>query len=201
MLVKTRTNGTESVLALCLVLLLFGSACTSTSIQGGESRFDAASVSLPNEDAGELDASASTWAELHRDFFGPTGQASCAGDGACHGAPSQPGAMASGYVCPEGRDACYAGITNPAAHLVKLSSSGLASDTDLHRILRKSDGTGIMPKRPEFVFSREDMARIDAWILRGAPNDAPADASTDAALDGSGEGGQDRDGSLDGGDD
>jgi hypothetical protein len=44
--------------------------------------------------------------------------------------------------------------------------------TSLYIVLRKSDGTGIMPKRPEtVVFSPDDMARIATWLRRGAPND------------------------------
>jgi hypothetical protein len=56
--------------------------------------------------------------------------------------------------------------------------------TGLHIILRKSDGTGIMPKRPEFVFADADMRRIDAWIASGAPEDAPdASAPSDGGRD------------------
>ncbi len=162
--------------------LIAALGCSATSTSGGEPRFDAAPPPPPSPAA--LDASTNsnadvdagtTWADLHRDFFGATGRASCAGDGACHGAANQPGAKATGYVCAGGRDECYAGIVNERTKLVVPGDTTTpANKSFLHLVLRKSDGTGLMPKRPpEFFFTVGDMARIDAWIQRGAPNDSP----------------------------
>lgn len=158
------------------------SCSASTSIQGGEARFDAAPPLAPTD--GGDHGSGDTWVDLYRDFFGPSGRASCAGDGRCHGALDQPGAKASGYVCASGRDECYAGIVNGKTKLVVVGNTTTpAKDTLLHQILRKSDGKGIMPKRPEFVFTDADMARIDAWIRRGAPDDAPIPQSSTLSPD------------------
>ena len=139
---------------------------------GGEPRFDAA-PSATALDGGRDTGTGSTWAALYESFFGPRGVASCAGDGHCHGAAEQEGAQVSrGYVCPPDRDGCYRGITNPTTKLVVPGDMTTPPEqTGLHIVLRKTSGGGIMPKRPEFAFTPEDMARIHEWIRRGAPND------------------------------
>jgi hypothetical protein len=111
------------------------------------------------------------FSELYRDYFGPTGVASCAGDGACHGSAHQDGALASGYVCGDTASACRASIVR--AGLVSREGAALVEATRLYQILRKPDGRfGSMPKRPEtLTFSKEDMARIGSWIDAGAPDD------------------------------
>lgn len=179
----SRLSFVGATVTSCVIAAL---GCSATSTSGGEPRFDAAPPSPPSppSPAVVLDSSTdanvdvdagTTWVDLHRDFFGPTGRASCAGDGACHGAANQPGAKATGYVCAGGRDECYAGIVNERTKLVIPGDTTTpANKSFLHLVLRKSDGTGLMPKRPpEFVFTVGDMARIDAWIQRGAPNDSP----------------------------
>lgn len=170
-----------SVAVSIAALAALACACSDAKVNGGDARFDAAAPTGP---AGPGVSGGSTWAELYRDYFGPTGRASCAGDGACHGSSDQPGAQASGYVCAGGQDGCYSGITNPKTRLVVPGDTTTPPEkTGLHIILRKSDGTGIMPKRPEFVFADADMRRIDAWIASGAPNDAPNGADASAPSD------------------
>ncbi|MBK6695530.1 MAG: hypothetical protein IPG50_25450 [Myxococcales bacterium] len=189
---RRRASYGFSMMALAAV-----SACVDekTTPSGGGDRFDAAAPPsaapvVRATDAGDGAAArptGSSFEELFRDYFGATGQATCAGDGACHGAADQPGAIASGgYICPPtSRDECYAGITNKQTQLVIPGDTTTpVASRYLHVILRKSDGTGIMPKRPPFVFDELDMARIDAWLLRGAPNDdAKSAAATDAGGD------------------
>lgn len=122
----------------------------------------------------EVDAGATsegtgvTFTDLYRDFFGPTGKATCAGDGSCHGGEAEPGALASGFICNADKARCQATM---AQELV--GTSGLANPkaSFLYAILRKSSG-GRMPKRPEsYVFSDASLERIQTWIANGAKND------------------------------
>jgi hypothetical protein len=158
-------------------------ACTATPTEeGGTSRFDAApetvaddggSVCTEDTDAGSSD----TWTSLYQDYFGPTGKASCAGTGVCHGDTSQAGYQGSGYVCPPTAAQCYAGITATAAGLVTPGPPVSDPTTaGLYGVLRKCAGGGSMPKEPATVFfTAGDMARIGAWIQAGAPDDSPDD--------------------------
>lgn len=77
-------------------------ACSSATgtVKGGEPAFDAAP---PNVETPQLEGGAGghTWTDLYRDYFGPTGVASCQGNGSCHGDPSQSGALTlPHFVCP-----------------------------------------------------------------------------------------------------
>jgi hypothetical protein len=125
------------------------------------------------------------WQDLYTCYFGPSGKASCASQGVCHGAPDQAGAQLSGFVCGPSRDACWQGIT-PIASLLPHSTDG--TQTVLYGSLRKQDGTGLMPCTPisrslpdggttttcgtssagNYVFTPDDLARIVAWIQEGA---------------------------------
>ncbi len=150
--------------------------CSAASNEeGGNPKFDAAP---PNggDDAGSCSAAedagtSDTWSSLYLDYFGPTGKASCAGTGVCHGDTTQAGYKASGYVCGGTADECYTGITASAAGLLTPISD--PTGTELYAVLRKcSTGTGTMPQSPASVyFTTGDMARIAAWIQAGAPND------------------------------
>jgi hypothetical protein len=160
------------------------------TVSGGDLRFDAAPPTAPLVvDAAAVDlclqpdsgsAGETTWSALYRDYFG--GGAACAGTGACHGAATQPGALASGgYVCPRGdATACFDGITNPKAHDLDpsavLVNVGNPEGSGLYQILRKVNGTmslgqNQMPQKPECYFSERDMARILTWMRNGAKND------------------------------
>ncbi len=153
-----------------LALAACGCSAATGSVTGGEPLFDAGV-------SGDVDAGVVTFTELYASFFGPTGKASCAGDGACHGAADQPGAQAtastaypSGYVCAPDQARCYAAMTG--AGLTATGGGGGAEQSTLYTILRKTGGGGSMPKRPTTVaFSPTEMARIRAWIAAGAKND------------------------------
>lgn len=159
-----------ATVASCACFISCGDASQTTS--GGEPRFDAAaggSAPLACEDKGT--AGPSTWSSLYADYFGPTGKASCAGDGQCHGGADQPGAKATGYVCAPNASACYETVTKSRI-VVAGDTTTPPEQSLLHVVLRKCDGTGIMPKRPaSVVFSPSDMERIHNWLRKGAPND------------------------------
>jgi hypothetical protein len=147
----------------------------SDSGTGGADVGDASTdVDRPEEraDAG----SGATFTDLYRDFFGPTGQASCAGDGLCHGSPEKAGAKgSSGFVCGIEKTACWTSMTTGASALVTSADATNPSTSTLVLTLRhrRPDGAviGNMPKRPLYVFSVASMQRITAWIAAGARND------------------------------
>jgi hypothetical protein len=173
--------GLRGFAAGTLVLL---TACTNASPteEGGDPRFDASPPASdpppaldsgacgdPNADAGFGQA----WSDLYRDYFGPSGIASCAGTaGACHGEPTGLGAQSSNYVCAGGVSGCYDGITNKAAGIVTVGdTTDDPTNSGLYAVLRKACIGGSMPKQPASVtFSPADMKRITGWIGAGAPN-------------------------------
>jgi hypothetical protein len=160
-----------------LITLAFLAACTNATSteEGGDPRYDAAPTPAPEGDGGNTTTDAGhAWSDLYRDYFGPTGAASCAGtSGQCHGDTSSLGYQASDYVCPGSASACYAGITSPQAGLVPVNdTTGDPTLTSLYATLRKEGGGGEMPKEPaSFSFTPSDMKRITDWIQAGAPND------------------------------
>jgi len=126
---------------------------------------DAAPVPVFTLDAG------ATWSALYRDYFGPTGVASCAGDGNCHGGTSQRGYQVSQYLCPPsgGKAGCFAGITSQGdggANLILPDAS--FSDDLLSQILCQGQGVGMMPLGCTYTFTPVDMTRIGDWVAAGA---------------------------------
>lgn len=129
--------------------------------------------SAPEElvDAG----SGTAWTDLYRDLFGPTGGASCAGTGMCHGSAGESGALGSqGYVCAS-REGCRESMLSAETLIVQASDSNAPERSSLVATLRRRSGTGTivgtMPKRSQYVFSRQSIARIETWIRNGAPDD------------------------------
>jgi hypothetical protein len=120
-------------------------------------------------DAGDR-GSGSTYTDLYRDFFGPTGLASCTARSICH-VPNGTGALTSGFTCAPDRNACFSSMTTV---LVPPGSSASPEHAELYRILRKAPptpGSGPMPRNSAFAFCPDDLARIEAWIAAGTPND------------------------------
>jgi hypothetical protein len=155
-----------------------GCATATGEITGGEARFDASEpLSTLEIDGGPL-STGHSWAELYGDYFGNP-RASCAGNGSCHGDANQPGSQDSNYVCPPNdKDACYTSMTSIAAALV--TTSDPASSPLTASVLRHADGSaGNMPKSPAYGFTATDLARIQAWIAAGAPNDEPVDGGSE----------------------
>lgn len=176
--------GPRTVLLVTGAAALAACADASGEVRGGDPRFDAAPPGpAPEEDAAAdagpfpedlLDAgTGATWTDLYRDLFGPTGGASCAGDGLCHGSADQAGAVASGFVC-DSQAGCRASMLGNSG-LVKSADFTAPQQSFLATIVRRrrSDGSllGSMPKRPAYVFSRASMERIQTWIQNGAPDD------------------------------
>jgi len=143
-----------------------------------EAASDAGSEASGPVDAGidapiVVEAGLQTWSSLYRDYFGPGGHASCAGDGMCHGGPMQPGYANSGFLCPKGdaSTACWTGITSQdadgGAGLIT-PDAGFAADY-LDQVLCQDDGLeGEMPKFCSYSFSAYDLARIGDWVNAGA---------------------------------
>jgi hypothetical protein len=178
------THATATALAILGCAVAFSACATATGdVQGGEPRPDTGeqgATQPPPPPACVIDAmtgSGTTWSDLYRDFFGPTGKASCAGNGTCHGDATQQGAKSSGgYVCAGDKVACRASLLSDDTGLIQLprdqtepEASGLVQE--LRR--RKPDGSvvGLMPKTPECVFESAAIDRIETWIKNGAPND------------------------------
>jgi hypothetical protein len=167
-------------------------ACATATgeVTGGESLYDGAVAPAPEVDSGPVDSDTpegstkdaadanlppATWTELYKDYFGPAGAASCAGNGTCHGDMSQLGYMTSGYLCPPAdQNGCYTGIVSPSAGLVMPGNGVPFPMTYLYTVIRKSVGTNIaldMPKSPVYSFTPDDIARISSWVAAGAKND------------------------------
>ena len=166
---------------LVLAALLFGcSSSSSTDADAGDSHDgskDAGADSFVAQagfDSGPVFTieAGTTWSSLYRDYFGPAGQASCAGDGNCHGSVSEPGYARSHFLCPTdgGLTQCYAGMTSlgdGGANLV-LPAGGFSAD-ELNMILCQDDGNvGVMPLECSYIFTPIDIERIADWVNAGA---------------------------------
>jgi hypothetical protein len=108
------------------------------------------------------------FSDLYRDFFGPSGQASCSARSICH-VPGGTGAQTSGgYVCAPDESSCWASMTST---IVPDGGSTTPEQTTLYVVLRKAPptpGSGPMPRNSTFAFCPDDLARIRSWIAAGA---------------------------------
>lgn len=150
--------------AAAAVLLIVGSSC------GGH---DPAGPST--DGSGEP---GTRWQDLYASYFGTTGQASCSQKpGACHGVASDLGVSTSGFVCGMTSDSCWQGVTHSIDTHQALVPPGVtdATQTILWAALYKGAPLGAaannMPQNLSYTFSASDLARIRAWIEKGAPND------------------------------
>lgn len=111
----------------------------------------------------------STFADLYRDFFGPTGLASCSARSICH-VPGGTGMQTSGgYQCAPDEPTCWASMI--ASTVVPEGGSATPEQTTLYLVLRKAPptpGSGPMPRNSAFAFCPADLARITTWIEAGA---------------------------------
>jgi hypothetical protein len=156
-----------------MVTALFLAACGAEGTRPTEASSADVQTGPPPEDS--VDAgSGITWTDLYRDLFGPSGQASCAGDGGCHGAAESSGSVPSGFVCASKGD-CRASILSADSSLVLPGDSSAPARSQLVATLRRRSATGgiigLMPKSPAYVFSHDSINRIEAWIRNGAPDD------------------------------
>lgn len=149
---------------------------TPTSpIDAGTAAEEDASTEVDRPEEREDAGTGATFTDLYRDLFGPTGKASCAGDGLCHGAPEKAGAKgSSGFVCSDATT-CWTTLTTGGSALVTASDASSPTTSALYLTLRhrRDDGSivGNMPKRPLYVFSSASMDRVTTWIRNGAKND------------------------------
>ncbi|HSY21186.1 MAG TPA: hypothetical protein VK841_03680 [Polyangiaceae bacterium] len=119
------------------------------------------------------------WADLYRCYFGATGIANCGQSDSCHQTSAGVGTESSGFVCGQTADSCWRGMTSSSLSFFSpiVPTDGGPPDVTsvtLWSVLRKTSGQGLndMPYAPTtVVFAAPDMARIAAWIQRGAPND------------------------------
>lgn len=153
--------------AVGLVLLLASSFC------GGNDDL------APGGDDGGVDASQATrWQDLYKTYFGMNAQASCSQNpGACHRAVSDLGVATSGFVCGTTSDSCWQGMTQGQPGHAALVPAGAAdaTQTPLWAALYKGAPNGgavsnNMPQNLSYTFTMGDLARIQAWIQSGAPN-------------------------------
>ncbi len=154
------------------------SGCTDATgtVRGGELLLvDQTMNAACAADAGD------TWTSLYGCYFGPTGKASCAALPECHGLATGLGGS-FGFVCGPTQESCYEGFT----HFPFGSDAGaaLSAGTIRRNYLRAPGNLGTMPCNPSsgavicspsdpgnaYAFTRDDIARIDAWIDGGAQN-------------------------------
>lgn len=157
-------------------LALMGCGDATGDVEGGADRFDAAAPTTPgptDEICGGADGgTGATFTDLYRDVFGPTGGASCARFGTCHGTAAQTGAQVSGgFVC-DTQAGCRATMFTANPPLVKPADFPSPQTSLLIQTLRHrtAEGTlvGIMPDQPKCVLSQDAIARIQTWIGGGA---------------------------------
>ncbi len=150
-----------------------GVTTTTTTTTGGEG---GTTTKASNSCAGADAGTGSTFTDLYRDYFGPTGGASCSGSvGNCHGESTGVGALSSGgFVCGASQSDCYTGMHITTADLLSASDTATPANSGLVMALRKETpaGTNNMPFDPPStcVFTDDDIGRITAWVGAGAPN-------------------------------
>jgi hypothetical protein len=172
----------ELTLAAFAAVTLLGCSDATGTVHGGDALVvDPCTASLAENGGGHR------WQDLYTCYFGPTGKASCAAQGICHGSASQLGAQFSTFVCGPSKDACWQGMTAPGS-IVPMGGTMDGTQTILYGSLRKPDNTGLMPCSPvetplpdggtnttcgsaangNYTFTTDDLARITAWIQEGA---------------------------------
>jgi|SRR5580658_3838229 hypothetical protein len=150
-----------------VVLLLACSFC------GGHDDSDAA-----GGDGGVDGSQRTRWQDLYSSYFGLAGQASCSQlPMSCHRAGADLGVATSGFVCGTTSDSCWQGMTQGQPGHAALVPAGAAdaTQTPLWAALYKGAPNGgavsnNMPQNLSYTFTMGDLARIQAWIQSGAPN-------------------------------
>ena len=153
-----------------LLLAASFSALTACAADTSQSPVDGGVDPGPSEycaEAGDR-GDGSTFSDLYRDFFGPTGRASCSAQSICH-VPGGTGAQTSGgYLCVPDRASCWSSMTRT---IVPGGGSASPEQTTLYKALRKAPptpGSGPMPRNSSFAFCPDDLKRIADWISSGA---------------------------------
>jgi hypothetical protein len=122
----------------------------------------------------------STWTALYACYFGTSGVANCSTLTQCHSTAQAPGG-AEGFVCGSTQDACYQGFTHYLA-TVGIDAGPAENASAVVMALRTAGSGGTMPcasvvnglcnssASNAYSFTADDVARINAWIDAGAPN-------------------------------
>lgn len=166
-------KGTVVLASAALVL----AACAEASgeVRGGELAFDPTPPAFvePNACPVEDEADAgtgTTWTDLYRDYFGPTGRAKCA-DPSCHGGEGTP-ASSIGFRCFD-QSGCRASLVD--RWIVLPADAAEPEKSAFYRVLRRcneqNETVGTMPQRPTYYFSGASLARISTWMQGGAKDD------------------------------
>jgi hypothetical protein len=157
---------TRLAAASAFLFALTGCASADTASAPVDTGSDA-EVSAYCADAGDR-GDGSTFSDLYRDFFGPTGGASCSAQSICHVSGGTGAKTSGGYVCAPDQQSCWSAMTST---IVPSGGSASPEDTTLYKALRKAPptpGSGPMPRNSSFAFCPGDLKRIAAWISSGA---------------------------------
>lgn len=142
-------------------------ACVSQSADPSVDGGGDAGISAYCAEAGDR-GDGSTFSDLYRDFFGPTGRASCGAQSICHVEGGTGAQTSGGYVCTPDQQACWSSMTKT---IVPSGGTATPEQTTLYRALRKAPptpGSGPMPRSSPFAFCPDDLKRIADWISTGA---------------------------------
>jgi hypothetical protein len=161
-----------------LVLAVSVAACAEASgdVSGGEVLITPKPAAYRGCDVTEsIDAgSGDRWSDLFRDLFAANAPGACA-SAACHGSDDGEGFKKSSFRCDNDKDKCREGFLAYGLVFVPADVANPA-DANLFRYVRHCDDSretvGSMPKSPDtYFFSKASIARMQAWIAKGAPND------------------------------
>lgn len=162
------TAGTLAVAIAMFSMALAGCSSPGAAPEGDGGEADAGISAYCLEAGSRGDGSRFT--DLYRDFFGPTGGASCSAASICH-VDGGTGLKTSGYECAPDQNGCWASMTSS---IVPEGGASMPETTTLYRALRKAPptaGSGPMPRNSTYAFCPTDLERIATWIQNGAPND------------------------------
>lgn len=160
-----------------IALGLAACADATGEVRGGDLAFDPvpppaaqpnACPAVDTTDAG----SGTTWTDLYRDLFGPTGAAKCAST-TCHGSAGTSAARI-GVLCVD-QQGCRQSLLDRG--WIKLPADSEAPEQSaFYTVLRRCDAqqatVGVMPLLPtSYRFSEHSLERITAWLREGAKDD------------------------------
>lgn len=166
-----------------VALVVVAAACSDAtgSVEGGQA------LALPTVAPGDSGTSGSGASEAGSTGCPPSGTpkfselyscyfSTCSTMG-CHSTTGDDGSLISGFVCGTTASSCAMGMTSSSTSMAPIVPSSGAKDgttTGLYACLNKGGASGgasnNMPLVPSMVFSKADLAAIDAWIQAGAPN-------------------------------
>jgi hypothetical protein len=124
---------------------------------------------IPVTFTGDCDPRGTSWTNLYCSLFGPTGQpGSCTFQaGNCHGDNGLGASASTGIQCFD-RKGCRESFIR--MRLTEEKDQINPAGASIFAIIR-TEGRGFMPKAPaDYKFKPSDIARIQAWIADGVPD-------------------------------